>query len=130
MKWDIESSCSALSLCEFDDLGQCGEMIDSIPINTDLPLNTTITKLCESFRHSASHIKPSGNTSGLKHFWCVIAAPRSSSVQKEKGQRLLFLTLVNTGRQQVIRQLLIFPSVYKILAFRKSPCAVLRELSS
>lgn len=130
LKWDAQSSCSALSLCEFDNLGQYGEMIDSIPINTDFPLNTTVTKLCVSFRHSASDIKPSGNTSGSKHFWCAIAAPSSSSVQKEKGQRFPSLTLVNTGRQHVIKQLSVFPAVYKILAFRISPCAVLRELSS
>lgn len=106
MKRDIESSCSALSLCEFDDLGQCGEMIDSIAINTDC---TTVTKHCLSFRHSASDIKLSANTSELKHICCAIAAPSSSSsVQKEKGQRLPSLpslTLVTTGRQHLIRQL-------------------------
>lgn len=93
-------------------------------------LNTTVTKLCVSFRLSASDTKPSGNTSGLKHFWCAIAAPSSSSVQKENGQRLPSLTLVNAGRHRVIRQLLIFPDVYKSLAFGITPGAVLREWSS
>lgn len=127
MKKDIAGSCSGLSLSEFDDLDQCGEMIDSIPINTDLLLNTTVTRHCLSFRHSASDIKLSGNTCGLKHMWCETAAPSSSSVQKENGQRLLSLTLVNRGRQHVIRQLLIFPALCKILAFGISHRAVLRN---
>lgn len=92
--------------------------------------DTTVTKHCVSLKHSVLDIKLSGNTSGLNHIWCVIAAPSSSSVQKENGQSLTSLTLVNTDRQHVIRQLYIFPDVYKILAFRISPCAVLRELSS
>lgn len=60
---------------------------------------------------------------------CIQQHPSSISGQKEKGQRFLSPTFVNTGRQHVFTELLIFSAVYKTLAFRVSPCAVLWELS-
>ena len=76
MQWDTESSCSAFSFCELDGLCQCCKMIDSVPINTDLLLNTMVTKCCVSFRLSASAVKPSGNISRLKNFWCAYSSTK------------------------------------------------------
>lgn len=104
----LKSSCSAFGFCKLDGLCLYGKMIDSIPINTDLLLKTMVP---ECYVVSDFLLLPSNHLEtslGWKTFAVCIAAPSSSSGQKEKGQRFLSLKLVNTGRQHVITQLLIF----------------------